>query len=76
MVEVSECKSIRTMANRILANFGRLSEDRFSRYYCDRCGKEYPGSPLLSYEVVILIKEGNTNEGPQQHHSNIIALLP
>jgi hypothetical protein len=49
-----------------------------------RCGKEYLGSPLLSYEnpneelqeVVILIKEGNTNEGPQQHHSNIIALLP
>ncbi|MDQ5870451.1 MAG: hypothetical protein M3530_12100 [Thermoproteota archaeon] len=57
------------MANGILANFGRLSEARFSRYYCDRCGKEYPGSPLLSYEnpneelqeVVILIKEGNTN---------------
>lgn len=57
------------MANGILANFGRLSEDRFSRYYCDRCRKEYPGSPLLSYEnpneelqeVSFLLKEWNTN---------------
>jgi len=81
MVEVSECKSIRTMANGILANFGRLSEDRFSRYYCDRCGKEYPGSPLLSYENpneelqegVILIERG---EYKWKACNNIIALLP
>ena len=26
------------------------SEDRFSRYYCNKCGKEYPGCPLIRYE--------------------------
>ncbi len=49
-----------------LANVGRLSEDRFSRYYCNKCGMEYPGSPLISYENpheelaegVILIEKG------------------
>ena len=28
----------------------RLREDRFSRYYCNECGKEYAGSPAISYE--------------------------
>jgi len=42
------------------------SEDRFSRYYCNKCGKEYPGCPLIRYEnpneelgeEVILIEKG------------------
>jgi hypothetical protein len=29
---------------------GRFKEDRFSRYYCSNCRKEYPGSPAISYE--------------------------
>lgn len=49
-----------------LANVGRLSENRFSKYYCNKCGKEYSGSPLISYENpneelgegVILIEKG------------------
>jgi predicted phage tail protein len=28
----------------------RLNEDRFSRYYSNSCRKEYPGSPVISYE--------------------------
>ena len=50
-----------------LANVGRLSENRFSKYYCNKCGKEYSGSPLISYENpnedlgegVILIEKGD-----------------
>lgn len=33
-----------------LAKVGRLGEDRFSKYYCNRCMTEYSGSPLISYE--------------------------
>jgi hypothetical protein len=68
------------MANGILANFGRLSEDRFSRYYCDRCGKEYPA---LHYSVMkILMKNYRklsflSKRGIQMKaRNNIIALLP
>jgi DNA-directed RNA polymerase subunit RPC12/RpoP len=49
-----------------LGNVGRLSEDRFSRYYCNKCGKEYQGPPTIKYESpneelaenVILIEKG------------------
>jgi hypothetical protein len=48
------------------AKVGRLSEDRFSKHYCNKCAIEYPGSPLISYENpneelgegVILIENG------------------
>jgi hypothetical protein len=33
-----------------LANVGRLSEDKFSKYYCNKCTMEYHGLPLTSYE--------------------------
>jgi hypothetical protein len=33
-----------------LGNIGRLSEERFSRYYCNKCKKEYIGSPIINYE--------------------------
>jgi sporulation protein YlmC with PRC-barrel domain len=29
---------------------GRLSEDRFSKYYCNKCEKEFQGSPTIDYE--------------------------
>lgn len=32
-----------------LAGVGRLSEDRFSKYYCNKCEKEFPGSPRIDY---------------------------
>jgi sporulation protein YlmC with PRC-barrel domain len=33
-----------------LAGVGRLNEDRFSKYYCNRCEKEFQGSPTINYE--------------------------
>lgn len=49
-----------------LAGVGRLNEDRFSKYYCNKCEKEYGGSPAINYENpneelgedVILIEKG------------------
>ena len=48
---------------------GRLSENRFSKYYCNKCGNEHSGSPLISYENpneelgegVFLIEKGEYN---------------
>ena len=62
-----------------LANVGRLSENRFSKYYCNKCGKEYSGSPMISYENpneelgegVILIEKG---EYKCKVCNNVIAL--
>jgi sporulation protein YlmC with PRC-barrel domain len=33
-----------------LAGIGRLGEDRFSKYYCNKCEKEYEGAPAVQYE--------------------------
>lgn len=33
-----------------LAGVGRLNEDRFSKYYCNKCEKEFQGSPTINYE--------------------------
>jgi sporulation protein YlmC with PRC-barrel domain len=33
-----------------LAGIGRLAEDRFSKYYCNKCEREYEGSPAINYE--------------------------
>lgn len=33
-----------------LAGVGRLQEDRFSKYYCNKCEKQHDGSPKISYE--------------------------
>ncbi len=33
-----------------LAGVGRLKEDRFSKYYCNKCEKEFQGSPMINYE--------------------------
>ena len=49
-----------------LSQVGRLNEDRFLRYYCNKCQKEYQGSPKIEYktpneelgEDVILIERG------------------
>lgn len=52
-----------------LGNVGRLNESRFSKYYCNKCGKEYPGSAVINYEnpneelgkASFLSKKGNTS---------------
>jgi sporulation protein YlmC with PRC-barrel domain/DNA-directed RNA polymerase subunit RPC12/RpoP len=33
-----------------IAGVGRLDEDRFSKYYCSKCEREYEGSPAVNYE--------------------------
>lgn len=33
-----------------LAGIGRLDEDRFTKYYCNKCEKDYEGSPAIMYE--------------------------
>ncbi|MEW6605172.1 MAG: hypothetical protein AB1351_10870 [Thermoproteota archaeon] len=33
-----------------LAGIGRLEEDRFVKYYCNKCEKEYEGAPAVQYE--------------------------
>jgi hypothetical protein len=56
------------------SNVGRLSEERFTKYHCNKCAKEYPGSPgspSISYENpneevgqgIILIERENTDVG-------------
>ena len=33
-----------------LANVERLNEDRFSRYFCNKCNREYIGCPKIGYK--------------------------
>ena len=33
-----------------LAGIGRLEEDRFVKHYCNKCEKQYEGSPALVFE--------------------------
>ncbi len=33
-----------------LAGIGKLDKDRFKKYYCNRCEKEYQGAPNLEFE--------------------------
>ncbi len=33
-----------------LAGIGRLEDDRFVKYYCNKCEKEYEGAPAIQYE--------------------------
>ena len=59
-----------------LAGVGRLNEDRFSKYYCNKCEKEFQGSPTINYEKpnedvgegVTLIEKGEVQvHGMQQY---------
>jgi hypothetical protein len=62
-----------------LASVGRLTEDSFSKHYCNKCTTEYAGPPLISSENpnevlgegVILIEKG---EYKCKVCNNIIAL--
>ena len=33
-----------------IAGVGRLEQDRFSKYYCNKCEREHEGSPAINYE--------------------------
>jgi hypothetical protein len=79
LTEQEEIKASLGVPHIFLGNVGRLNEDRFSKYYCKRCAKEYPGSPVISYENpneelgedVILIEKG---EYRCRTCNNVIAL--
>lgn len=66
LTENEEMKANLGVPHLFLANVGRLAEERFLRYYCNKCGKEYDDKPLLDYEVlneemaenVILVEKG------------------
>jgi DNA-directed RNA polymerase subunit RPC12/RpoP len=50
LTEQEEIKASLGVPQIFLGNVGRLNEDRFSKYYCKRCGTEYQGAPVISYE--------------------------
>lgn len=64
--EQEELKASVGVPQIFLGNVGRLSEERFTKYYCNKCQKEYRGSPAISYESpnqemgegIILIEKG------------------
>jgi DNA-directed RNA polymerase subunit RPC12/RpoP len=78
LTEQEEVRASLGVPQIFLGNIGRLNEDRFTKYFCNRCAKEYPGSPATSYESpneelgegVILIEKG---EYKCRTCSNIIA---
>lgn len=66
ITEEEEIKANLGIPQIFLANVRRLSEERFLRYYCNACGKEYDGSPVIKFETpneelgqgVILVEKG------------------
>ena len=79
LTEQAELKASLGVPQIFLANLGRLNENRFSKYYCNKCAKEYPDRPVISYEYpnedlgqgVILVEKG---EYKCRVCNNIIAL--
>jgi DNA-directed RNA polymerase subunit RPC12/RpoP len=66
LTENEELKFSLGVPHLFFGNIGRLDKKRFTKYYCNKCGKEYPGSPLIIYdnpneeitEDVILLEKG------------------
>jgi hypothetical protein len=66
LTEQEELKASVGVPQIFLGNVGRLSEERFTKYYCNKCQKEYRGSPAISYESpnqemgegIILVEKG------------------
>ena len=50
ITEEEETKANLGIPQLFLANAGRISEERFLKYYCNKCGKEYDGSPDIKFE--------------------------
>lgn len=79
ITEEEEIKANLGIPQIFLANVGRLSEERFLKYHCNACGKEYDGSPVINFETpneelgqgVILVEKG---EYKCKNCDNIIAL--
>ena len=66
LTELEELRASLGVPQIFLGNIGRLNEDRFLRYFCNKCAEEFPSCPLIRYENpnevlgegVILIEEG------------------
>ena len=50
LTEQEELKANLGVPQIFLSNIVRLNEDRFTKYYCNRCAKEHLGSPAINYE--------------------------
>ena len=50
LTEQEEIKTSLGIPQIFLGNADRLNEDRFTKYYCNKCQKEYTGCPVSSYE--------------------------
>ncbi len=66
LTEEEELKFNLGVPHLFFANIGKIDKKRFLRYYCNKCAKEYPGSPQITYdnpneevgEGVILVEKG------------------
>ncbi|MFB5600113.1 MAG: hypothetical protein ACE5SW_07815 [Nitrososphaeraceae archaeon] len=66
LTEEEELKFNLGVPQLFFANIGRLDDKRFLRYYCNKCAKEYSGSPQIEYdnpneevgEGVVLVEKG------------------
>jgi hypothetical protein len=66
LTEQEEIRASLGVPQIFLANVDRLNEDRFSGYFCNKCGRAYSGCPQIRYENpneelgegVILIEKG------------------
>ena len=56
LTEQEELRASLGVPQIFLANVERLNDDRFLRYFCKKCGKEYLGSPLIRYEMKTQMK--------------------
>lgn len=50
LTEQEELKASLGVPHIFLGKVGRLNENRFSSYYCNICGKQYDGAPIISFE--------------------------
>ena len=50
LTENEELKFSLGVPRLFFGNIGMLDKKRFTKYYCSKCRKEYPGSPLIIYE--------------------------
>ena len=78
ITEEEELKANLGIPQLFLANIGRLGEERFLKYYCNKCEKEFGGSPEIKFESpnedlgqgMILVEKG---EYTCKNCSNLIA---
>src|SRR5918999_2311822 len=50
LTEKEEINASLGVPHLFLGNVGRLSYDRISRYFCNKCRQEHSGPPTINYE--------------------------